>query len=89
MRNLKRESRIAVCCGSKPTAIVVFRGESIANAFVVNDPKEVLEDSRFWEVMYEDGCGLGLKEARASERQKRIACLLWLLAKGMWWEPVY
>ncbi len=85
---MKRESRIAVCCGKDPIAVVVFRGESIANAFVVNDAEELKEDTRFWEVMYEDGCGLGLKEVKASERQRRIACLLWLLVKGMWREPV-
>ena len=80
---MKRGSSVAVCCGEEPLVVLTFKAGLLEHAFVVNSEEELKEDSKFWEVMYQDdSCpDFGLKKVRVDEGLKKLACLFWLAVR--------
>jgi len=82
---LKRGSSVAVCCGRDPLVVLSVKAGLVEHAFVVNDPRELKEDKRFWEVMYQDAAcpDLGLPKVEVRGSVRRLACLYWLSLKAL------
>ncbi len=84
-KNLKKESRIAVCCGSNPYVIVIKRGDTFSSIFITDDPLEVATRNEFKEVMFHDvSCreiyGENYIDIGELSKWRRFACYLFLLA---------
>jgi hypothetical protein len=81
----KRGSSVAVCCGPRPWVVLTFKNGLLEHAFVVDSLEELREDSRFWEVMYQDSScpELGLRKTEVSEELRRLACSLRLALEAL------
>ncbi|ALU12405.1 hypothetical protein EYM_03410 [Ignicoccus islandicus DSM 13165] len=80
---MKKESRVAVCCGSNPYVIVVVRGDSFSSIYITDNPLEIATSKEFKEVMFHDeSCKeyYGEGYIKAEPKWRRLACLLFLLA---------
>ncbi len=84
----KAESRVAICCGTDPTVVIIKRGDAIAN-ILIGSEGDIIIDSKFEEVSFIDiSCSslFDLPTVSVEVRWRRLACLIRLviapLSKG-------